>query len=331
MIMAETGRIRPRRETATEPPGSRQAIEELGLGPFYPRIIAIMNDLSRRAEPGLSFLRRASDLVRDRMVRIARRLAEARLEAQPPSARSGPPATVPAGRRVYAIGDIHGRADLLERLIIRLRNDADQMETGTTATLIFLGDYVDRGFQSREVIDFLLSDACCGFETVFLKGNHELAMLEFLKDPSTGPRWATYGGAETLVSYGVQPPGPDEPPESWRRACEEFSKALPDAHLQFLTRLPVSVRLGDYLFVHAGVRPDVPLDAQSETDMLWIRDDFINDHKLFDAVIVHGHTPVNVPYRDARRIGVDTGAYMSGRLTAVRLEGERVDFLFTGV
>jgi serine/threonine protein phosphatase 1 len=291
----------------------------LGLGSLYPRLVAIRNLLARRAEQGLAFLRRTTARARDR------------LAWEPPSARVGPPAAVPAGRRIYAVGDIHGRADLLERLIIQLRNDAGQMGPNCAATLIFLGDYVDRGFQSREVINLLLSEACCGFETVFLKGNHELAMLEFLQDPSTGPRWATYGGAETLVSYGVQPPGPEAPAESWHRACEELTQALPETHLQFLNGLPVSMRLGDYLFVHAGVRPGVPLDKQSETDMLWIRDDFINDHKPFDAVIVHGHTPVNAPYRDARRIGVDTGAYMSGRLTAVRLEGEQVDFLFTGV
>jgi len=236
---------------------------------------------------------------------------------------------VPEGRRVYAIGDVHGRADLLGRLLVQIRHDAAAADPDTAATLIFLGDYVDRGFQSREVIDLLLSDACGALETVFLRGNHELAMLEFLNEPSTGPRWATYGGAETLVSYGVQPPGPGDPPESWVRACEELARALPEAHRRFLDSLPVSVRLGDYLFVHAGVRPGVPLDHQSEDDLLWIRDDFINDRTVFEAVIVHGHTPVNVPYRDARRIGVDTGAYMSGRLTAVRIDGDQVDFLST--
>jgi len=285
--------------------------------------------LARRAERVWTVATRAAAEGRVRLLGIARRLAEGRPAPQQLSARSGPPPRVPEGRRVYAIGDVHGRADLLGRLLVQIRHDAAAADPDTAATLIFLGDYVDRGFQSREVIDLLLSDACGALETVFLRGNHELAMLEFLNDPSTGPRWATYGGAETLVSYGVQPLSPGDPPESWVRACEELARALPEAHRRFLDSLPVSVRLGDYLFVHAGVRPGVPLDHQSEDDLLWIRDDFINDRTVFEAVIVHGHTPVNVPYRDARRIGVDTGAYMSGRLTAVRIEGDQVDFLST--
>lgn len=242
----------------------------------------------------------------------------------------GPPATVPAGRRVYAIGDIHGRADLLLRLLDDLRRDAQQGEFEGRPILIFLGDYVDRGFQSRDVLDILLSDAVSPFETYFLKGNHEAAMLQFLNDPSIGPRWAEYGGAETLVSYGIQPPRTRTSLDDWSRASDELKQVLPHSHLHFLSNLDISVRIGDYVFVHAGVRPGVPLDQQSEYDMLWIRDEFLGDRKPLGAVIVHGHTPTTAPHKDSRRVGLDTGAYLSGRLTAARFEHDSVEFIATG-
>lgn len=241
----------------------------------------------------------------------------------------GPPATVPPGRRVYAIGDIHGRADLLLRLLEDLRRDAEEGEFEGRPILIFLGDYIDRGFQSRDVLDILLSDAVSPFETYFLKGNHEAAMLQFLSDPSIGPRWAEYGGAETLVSYGIQPPRTRTSLEDWSRASEELKQVLPKTHFHFLSNLDLSVKLGDYLFVHAGVRPGVPLDQQSEQDMLWIREEFLGDRKPLGAVIVHGHTPTSSPHRDSRRVGLDTGAYLSGRLTAARFEHDSVEFIAT--
>ncbi len=243
---------------------------------------------------------------------------------------AGPPASVPQGRRVYAVGDIHGRADLLVRLMEDLRRDVAQGGFEGRPILIFLGDYVDRGFQSREVIDVLLSDLLSPFETYFLKGNHEAAMLQFLTDPSIGPRWAEFGGAETLVSYGVRPPRTRTSLEDWGRASEELQAVLPASHLHFLSNLDLSVRLGDYVFVHAGVRPGVPLDQQSEYDLLWIRDEFLVDRKPLGAVIVHGHTPTSAPHRDSRRVGIDTGAYLSGRLTAARFEHESVEFIATG-
>lgn len=242
----------------------------------------------------------------------------------------GPPATVPDGRRVYAIGDIHGRADLLVRLLEELRRDAAQGEFEGRPILIFLGDYIDRGFQSRDVIDILLSEQLSPFETYFLKGNHEAAMLQFLADPSIGPRWAEFGGAETLVSYGVRPPRTRTAMEEWAIASDALNKAMPREHVNFLTNLDLSVRIGDYVFVHAGVRPGVPLDQQTEHDLLWIRDEFLSDSRALGAVIVHGHTPTTSPHKDSRRIGVDTGAYLSGRLTAARFEHDSVAFISTG-
>ncbi len=237
---------------------------------------------------------------------------------------------VPTGRRVYAIGDIHGRADLLMRLLGEMTDDIARGGFEGRPILVFLGDYVDRGFQSREVLNILLSNTLSPFETYFLKGNHEAAMLQFLTDPSIGPRWAEFGGVETLVSYGVKPPRTRTSVEEWTRASKELNALLPPEHRHFLANLDLSVRIGDYVFVHAGVRPSAPLDQQTEQDLLWIRDEFLDDRRHLGAVIVHGHTPVQQPYRDSRRIGIDTGAYLSGRLTAARFEDDHVDFLTTG-
>jgi serine/threonine protein phosphatase 1 len=211
-----------------------------------------------------------------------------------------------------------------------LRTDARHGEYEGRPILIFLGDYIDRGFQSKDVIDILLSNMLSPFETYFLKGNHEQAMLQFMGDPGVGPTWAKFGGSETLVSYGVRPPRMQTSIDEWRQACEELHTALPPEHLHFLSNLDLSVRIGDYVFVHAGVRPGVPLEAQSEQDLLWIREDFLMDKRPLGATIVHGHTPASRPYKDSRRVGLDTGAYLSGKLTAARFEHDSVEFITTG-
>ncbi len=240
-----------------------------------------------------------------------------------------PPARVPDGRRVYAIGDIHGRADLLRKLLDNIQKDALGGDYRGKPVLVFLGDYVDRGMESKQVIDLLAGKAMSPFETHFLKGNHEAAMLEFLADPAIGPRWADYGGRETLASYGVRPPRSRTSSEDWALAAQELKRVLPPEHLDFLRSLELSVQIGDYLFVHAGIRPGVGIDHQSEHDMLWIRDEFLNDPRPLGPVVVHGHTPAPRPHRDHRRIGLDTGAYLTGKLTAARFEHDRVAFLST--
>ena len=237
-------------------------------------------------------------------------------------------AAVPEDTRVYAIGDIHGRADLLKQLMVKIEADAEAAPE-RRKVIVFLGDYVDRGFQSKDVIDFLLSDALGAYETRFLKGNHESALEMFLNDPDFGPEWARFGGAETIMSYGVQPPRARTSPDKWREACERLNTLMPKAHRHFLSELELYCELGDYLFVHAGLRPGRPLEQQAERDLLWIRDDFLNDPGLFDRMIVHGHTPIQAPHRDGRRIGVDTGAYLTGRLTAACLSGTNVSFIAT--
>ncbi len=288
--------------------------------------------LTRFRETGADFLgglRESVAMTWSRVVDGAARKETARKLPKPVHVE-GAKHFVPSGRRVYAVGDIHGRADLLERLLDDLDQDLAHGSFEGRPILVFLGDYVDRGFQSKAVLDLLLTDRLSGFETYFLKGNHEAAMLQFLQDPSIGPRWAEYGGVETLVSYNVQPPRTRTNLEEWELASEQLNAAMSDGHKHFLHNLDLSVRIGDYLFVHAGVRPGVALDQQTERDLLWIREDFLQDRRQCEAVIVHGHTPTSAPFRDSRRIGIDTGAYLSGRLTAVRLEGDTVEFLTAG-
>jgi serine/threonine protein phosphatase 1 len=220
-----------------------------------------------------------------------------------------------------AVGDIHGRLDLLEPLIVRIKAEVAGANGPTAPMLVFLGDYVDRGPNSRGVIARIIDlERDPGLEVRALKGNHEEAMLAFLNDAAAGPAWSEQGGAQTLVSYGVSPP-PRTDDTAWRRARDDFAEALPADHLDFLTRLELSVVCGDYVFVHAGLRPGVPLSAQSERDLLWIRQDFLSSTQPFDKVVVHGHTPETEPFLGTHRIGVDTGAYATGLLTAVWLRG----------
>lgn len=234
--------------------------------------------------------------------------------------------TVPEGIRVYAVGDIHGRDDLLAELLDSIRDHAG--ERGGQNCLIFLGDYVDRGLESKAVIERLLDLDFAGWDIVWLRGNHDQTVLDFLDDPAVYRAWRSFGAAETLVSYGVMPPKFDND-EAYTQARDAFVANCPERHLEFLRSLKYSHILGDYMFVHAGVRPGVPLAQQSPEDMMWIRDDFLMSQRAFGKVVVHGHSPTELPVRRFNRIGVDTGAYATGRLTAAVLEGETCDFLST--
>lgn len=218
---------------------------------------------------------------------------------------------------------MHGRLDVLAPLLRDIVADANAAGMDERPLLIFLGDYVDRGPDSRGVIDLILQMQ--GFdrlETRALKGNHEEALLKFLEDPTFGPTWMEHGGAATLASYGVQPPMSRLEAEAWTTARDAFAKALPPEHLTFYRNLDLMARAGDYAFVHAGVRPGVPLDSQAERDLLWIRHEFLHAPGPFGAVIVHGHTPSEEAQITPHRMGIDTGAYATGVLTAVRLQAE---------
>lgn len=234
------------------------------------------------------------------------------------------------GAVLYAIGDIHGRHDLLTELMGLITEDISRQDVGLPVHLIFLGDYVDRGPDSRRVIEDLIAFSHYpGWTAHFLRGNHEDYLLGFLREPAQGERWISQGGKNALESYGVgiDPDFPDLP-----AVRERLLAAMPSEHLEFLLGLELILVLGDYVFVHAGVRPGVALDDQSETDLIWIREPFLSTTDLgVGKVVVHGHTPSTEVQIREQRVGVDTGAWMSGRLSAVRLfEGQARVLTATG-
>jgi len=226
------------------------------------------------------------------------------------------------------VGDIHGRADLLEMLLKQIATDAAH-HPDIAKRLIFLGDYVDRGPASSAVIDIVLGDGPPGIEVVPLMGNHEEMMLRFLEDIAVGRTWMMNGGDATLRSYGVEPPGMFSGTPVLRRAQQQFAERLPPRHRSFLEGLAIAHTEGDYLFVHAGVRPGVPLDRQRSEDLLWIRDEFLDSDQDFGKIVVHGHSISLDPEFRPNRIGIDTGAYRSGQLTCLVLEGADRQLLTT--
>lgn len=245
-----------------------------------------------------------------------------------PTAPAAP--AVPPGTVVWAIGDVHGRLDLLGPLMKAVMADA-RASLAQRKIVLFLGDYVDRGPASRGVIDLLIRLAkVAGIEWHFLKGNHEEIMLRFLDDPSVGPRWCTYGGDAALASWSLKPPSIGHRKEGWAHLSDELNHALTPPERSFLDGLETQVVIGDYVFVHAGFRPGLALADQSDSDRLWIRGEFLDSDVEFDKIVVHGHTPVRSVYQDRRRIAVDTKAYSSGMLTALRLEGTARSLLQTG-
>jgi serine/threonine protein phosphatase 1 len=228
------------------------------------------------------------------------------------------------GVRIYAIGDIHGRADLLDAVFERI--DSDLAKNPNSLSIeVFLGDYIDRGPASREVLDRLVARKRT-FRTVFIKGNHETFLTSFATNPPILEDWQRLGGLETLMSYGIAPSINADAAEQLRLAAA-FDQALPESHREFLGDLKSSFICGDYFFVHAGVRPGIPLKKQREEDLLWIRQDFLNSEDDFSKIIVHGHTPVLEPEIRSNRINIDTGAYATGRLTCLKLEDDCIEFI----
>jgi len=241
-------------------------------------------------------------------------------------------AIIPDGAAIYAIGDIHGRLDLLTELLVKIDYDAGRHPEDCQRRLIFLGDYIDRGMQSRDVIETLVNKSWSGFDSTFLLGNHEDAMLDFLQGRSDGSAWLSYGGVETLLSYGVALRKLPLDGLTTKELREDLCRAVPKAHVDFLTNCLLSHTEGDYVFVHAGIRPGRTMEQQTRNDLLWIRDEFLRSRSpLPDKVVVHGHTICELPQDLGYRIDVDTGAFASGRLTCLVIRGRTRSFLNTGV
>jgi serine/threonine protein phosphatase 1 len=240
-----------------------------------------------------------------------------------------PPRLVP-GLCVYAIGDIHGEIGLLDRLLDRLRRDAaPRLAEGEMVVMVFLGDLVDRGPDSRGVIDRLIrleGDLPPGCACRFLRGNHEAAMLDFLDFPPRGAEWLGFGGRETLASYGITALAEDSGAARLAVLRERMFEVFPPEHRNFLDALEPYAVYDDYVFVHAGLRPGRKLHRQTLDDLLWIREPFLSSRRREGRTVVHGHTVTTevtfFPDRHApARIGIDTGAYASRRLSAIRLRG----------
>jgi serine/threonine protein phosphatase 1 len=229
--------------------------------------------------------------------------------------------SVPEGVRIYAVGDIHGRADLLAPMLSQIEIDIS-LHPVSRPVVVFLGDYIDRGPSSKAVLDLLI-DNDPPFEKIFLKGNHEAFLLKFLENSEVLDDWKQCGGLETLISFGIKPPISPAPYERARLA-RSLSTALTTAHRHFLETLKPTFVSGDFIFVHAGLRPLIPIEDQEEDDLLWIRDDFLLWDREFGKIVVHGHTPVREPDIRSNRINIDTGAFATGRLTCLTIEGAEI-------
>ena len=244
-----------------------------------------------------------------------RRLSKGLVAGEKAAARGKP------GCRAYAVGDIHGRLDLLNLLIERIEQDISARPQAKTF-IIFLGDLIDRGPESAGVVERLRTYRPAGARTIFLGGNHEEVLLRIL-DGSRGvlPSWLKFGGAECAESYGMDP-------VALRKLDEDSAIALlqakiPREHREFLESFADTFRFGDYLFVHAGIRPGIGLEEQDRSDLRWIREPFLGDAKEHGFIVVHGHTIVPRVEERRNRIAIDTGAYHSGVLTALAVEDDQ--------
>jgi serine/threonine protein phosphatase 1 len=229
------------------------------------------------------------------------------------------PASLPSGQRIYAIGDVHGCLDRLAAVHEQIAEDL-AMRPVDISVLVHLGDYVDRGLDSAQVVDWLSGGAPVPVtKIVNLMGNHEDMMLQALPgtDKEASNTWLANGGADSLMSWEITRKVP----------TTEWASLIPAEHQTFLRDLKISFRYGGYLFVHAGIRPGVPLERQERHDLLWIREPFLSWKHSHDVIVVHGHTPRHEPDVRSNRIGIDTGAVMGGVLTCLVLEEKRLGFI----
>lgn len=234
-----------------------------------------------------------------------------------------PQACVPQGRRVYAIGDIHGRFDLFDELLSQIESDTASRGRADT-WIVLLGDLVDRGPDSCRVVERAI-DLARGGNVRILAGNHEEMLLGSMTNEETLRHFLRHGGKETLFSYGLQP-------EEYAAAKlellrERMNELVPASHIAFFRAMENQIICGDYLFVHAGIRPGIALEDQTVSDMRWIRREFLDHTEPHSHVVIHGHTITDDPVTRPNRIGIDTGAFASGRLTAIGLEADQRWFL----
>lgn len=234
-----------------------------------------------------------------------------------------PTARLTEGQRVYAVGDIHGRLDLFEQLLQRIEED-DARRGAADTTLILLGDLVDRGPESRGVVDRAIALLQTGKVRV-LAGNHEEMLLTSMESDEALRHFLRHGGKETLFSYGLDPA--EYSRSTLPELRERMNALVPAEHIAFFRAMEDRIVVGDYLFVHAGIRPEVPVEQQTTSDLRWIRREFLDHAQWHGHMIVHGHTITEEPEAMPNRIGIDTGAYASGRLTALGVEGDEYWFV----
>jgi serine/threonine protein phosphatase 1 len=231
------------------------------------------------------------------------------------------------GQRAYVVGDVHGRLDLLEQLLEQVHGDLERRRPDK-ALLVFLGDLIDRGPSSAQVVERLRTYRHEGVRPVFLLGNHEEVLLRLLKgETDLIAGWLRFGGAQCLESYGADPRSLAAAPTD--AALTTIREAIPRQHIEFLRTFADTCRFGDYLFVHAGIRPGIALDRQRQSDLRWIREPFLQDETDHGFVVVHGHTITSGTDERPNRIGIDTGAYRTGNLTALAIEDDQRWYLDT--
>ena len=244
--------------------------------------------------------------------------------------RIGPSEAKVDGQLVYAIGDVHGCYALFRELLTKIAADAAATARGRRPIIIQLGDLIDRGPHSAQVVEaatWLQRRGDVEFHQ--LMGNHERAMLDFIDDPD-GDGWLMFGGDATMLSYGVEPPALDAPAMKFIQARDAMLQRMPASHLHGIEHAAPMLSLGDYAFVHAGIKPGTPLAQQEEDALLWIGSEFTASDKRFEKIIVHGHTIEEKASVRSNRIGIDTGAYRTKILTAARIEDGAVRLIQTG-
>lgn len=228
---------------------------------------------------------------------------------------------LPDNTRIYCIGDVHGCYDLLLKLMAQIKDDA--ADFSGHIIIIYLGDFIDRGRFSKEVVDFILNDKVEKVDYIYLRGNHEQTLLDFLQEETVGRSWLAYGGLATLASYNVHLTKIPSKIDDFISLQRQLRDNLPASHYRFFSETRLYYAIGEYFFVHAGINPFYSLAKQKPEEMLWIRDEFLNFNRAYEKIIVHGHTIVDTPKLFAHRIGIDTGAFASGILTCLVLQANQ--------